>query len=369
MSKTESVNYIKQNNTINNSKIINWLLVTLIVTTIVLIILGYFFGWAPIGVIEYSYKADGSLEGVKNIKTLWDWLDLFIVPAFIALSIWWITRLDERNKAYQEKQDELNQKLREDQFRAEQQARDDLEREISINRQHQTTIESYFDRIASLILEWNLLSSSEDAAVRTIARAITLATLRSLDGNRKGRLIRFLAETKLINISKPILILSGADLRETELRKANLSSINLIRANLSNSALNQICLTRSHLIRCNLSKVNLSHANLREAKLDRANFTQSYLVEANFSQASLIKVCFKDADLRRAVFTLAKVNGTNFANADLRGTNLREVNLDGANLAGIKYDLTTIWPINFDITTLQTTPSPNLSHDVPPSAT
>ncbi len=42
MSKTESVNYIKQNNTINNSKIINWLLVTLIVTTIVLIILGYF---------------------------------------------------------------------------------------------------------------------------------------------------------------------------------------------------------------------------------------------------------------------------------------------------------------------------------------
>ncbi|MCB9418801.1 MAG: pentapeptide repeat-containing protein [Ardenticatenaceae bacterium] len=350
MSKIDSTNKDGKKVVNRDSKITAWLFITLILVISILVILGYIFSWAPIGVVKYSYKTDGTLEGVKDIKTLWDWLDLFIIPVLIAVGIWWITRLDEKAKWHQEKQDEINRKLREDQFRTEQQTKHDLEKELSIDTQRQVNLESYFDRITNLILEWGLLDSSDESAVRTIARAITLATFRGLDGHRKGRLVRFLAEAKLISGPQPKIILSGADMRQINLQKANFNNINLTRANLSNSMLNQINLNKAHLIRCKLTGATISHANLRQAKLDRANLNSSNLVETNLSDASLIKVSFKDADLRKAILTTAKVNGANFTNADLRGTDLQYTNLDGVKLFGVKYDSTTKWPKGFEIT-------------------
>jgi hypothetical protein len=49
-----------------------------------------------------------------------------------------------------------------------------------------------------LILDKRLRKSEEDDEIRNVARARTLAVLRSLDGNRKGHVVRFLCEAGLM---------------------------------------------------------------------------------------------------------------------------------------------------------------------------
>jgi uncharacterized protein YjbI with pentapeptide repeats len=69
-----------------------------------------------------------------------------------------------------------------------------------------------------LILEKGLRRSEEYAEIRDVARARTLAALRSLDGNRKGQVARFLHEADLIGalrkgqVIEAIIDLRGADL-------------------------------------------------------------------------------------------------------------------------------------------------------------
>ena len=52
-----------------------------------------------------------------------------------------------------------------------------------------------------LILDKGLRRSEKDAEIRDVARARTLTVLRSLDGDRKGQVLRFLHEADLIGRS------------------------------------------------------------------------------------------------------------------------------------------------------------------------
>ncbi len=119
-----------------------------------------------------------------------------------------------------------------------------------------------------MVLDKNLRESKQDDAVRATARARTLTVLRSIDGNRKGQVMRFLHEADLITgkvvreelgkrqVIGAIIDLSGADLSGADLMGTDLSHANLFYANLSHA----------NLFYANLSNANLSGANLRDAK-------------------------------------------------------------------------------------------------------
>ena len=67
--------------------------------------------------------------------------------------------------------------------------------------------------MAELLLE-KKLRTTENKEVRNVARTRTLAVLRTLDGTRKGIVLRFLKEAGLIDKEKTIVDLEGADLIE-----------------------------------------------------------------------------------------------------------------------------------------------------------
>jgi hypothetical protein len=96
-------------------------------------------------------------------KTLWDWLDLFIIPGVLAIGVWWLV------KTIRSVEGETAQQ------------RVAAERTIAEERDRESALQTYLDRITELMLHRDLHSSK---ALQEIARARTLTALRVLDKQR-----------------------------------------------------------------------------------------------------------------------------------------------------------------------------------------
>lgn len=69
--------------------------------------------------------------------------------------------------------------------------------------QREAALQAYIEKMSTLLLTQNLGDFSEDEEVRKIARGRTLTVLRRLDAERKGRVLRFLHESGLVDKDKP----------------------------------------------------------------------------------------------------------------------------------------------------------------------
>jgi hypothetical protein len=214
-----------------------WLIWALAVLTsaglVITTILGYWQRWAWTGL---------------ETKSAWDWLELLIIPAVLAIGGYLFSRADRKS-----------------------------EREIAQDRVQEEALQRYLDRMQELILDKGLRRSKEDEEIRemrSVSRARTLTVLRSLDGNRKGELVRFLHEADLIGkavrekwgewrATEAIIDLSGANLRNANLREAILRGADLSDTNLSGA----------DLFGANLLCADLSGANLKYAYMDCVNLT------------------------------------------------------------------------------------------------
>lgn len=248
---------------------------------------------------------------------LWNVLDLVIVPFVLAVGVYWLNRMQRKN-----------------------------ELEIETRREQETILDNYFDRMTELILERGLgksepehlldqylggaverfLALDLDSAkeeelnnevsseveienkVGTIARTLTLTTLRRLNGERKRKLLEFLYEAKLLTVKeKPF----GPTL---DMRDADLTMIDL-----SNAFLEGVV----------LSGADLSGADLSHAELLGADFSFTKLIGAKFDKATLSKIDLYSADLSKA---------------NLVEANLFDVEFEEKNII---YDAKTKWPKNF----------------------
>lgn len=140
--------------------------------------------------------------------------------------------------------------------------RDELDekRERELDLAIQKHLDDFRQEITALLLERNLGESKRGDPVQTIARTRTLDVLglEGLDGKRKGQIIKFLSESRLVNGSPPpIISLEGAELREADLHDLNLIGADLRRANL----------TRANLAGADLTNANLAGAAVRGVKL------------------------------------------------------------------------------------------------------
>lgn len=226
-------------------------------------------------------------------KTLWDWMQLLIIPVILAVG------------AYR-----LNESARKQEIKI-----------ASENRQ-ETALQTYLDKMTELLLD-KKLCESEVGEVIAVARARTLTVLRRLDGVPKGELLIFLYEANLISKYKTVINLAEADLRRADLYGANLSE-------------------------ANLSETFLDGANLRFADLCRANMTKAGLSWADLKWTKLRGVNLSNAVLIRADLSLTDLRGANLSNAVLDSTNLTLAKLSEVNLSGAEYNQNTIWPDNFD---------------------
>ena len=191
-------------------------------------------GW-PIGT---------GLEG----KTIWDWLQLAIIPVVLAGGALLFNRTEKKNEI------------------TIAETRKKSEQEIAKDRQREQALQNYIDKMTELLLQNNLRGSQVEDEVRVVARTRTLTTLGILDGMRKGTLLRFLFEAGLINKENVIVNLKGADLKDANLWNASLRS-----ANLEHTHLEGAILLKAGLMSVNLEGANLSGACLISANLQGAD--------------------------------------------------------------------------------------------------
>lgn len=167
-------------------------------------------------------------------KSLWDWIDLLGVPVAVAIIAGLFALAAQR----------VGERAR-------------VERELATDRAREETLQTFFDRITGLILENGLRESEEDSPVRAVAHARTHTAFRTLDGPRKGVLVRFLHDAKLIVKGQAVISLeladltysdlSGADLTDSDLRSANLRGADFKYANLQGADLRNAVVTYEQL--------------------------------------------------------------------------------------------------------------------------
>ena len=199
--------------------------------------------WAVrIAVVLVLLVAVGYYYGI----TLWDWLKLLVVPAAIAAGGLWFNR--------------------------QQQAR---VQEIESWRAQDEALQAYLDQMGQLLLDNDrpLRQSKEGDEVSILARARTLSALSQLDGKRKGVLIRFLSEARLIQ---------GTRGMESEVRSwtQHRPIIGLTAADLSNADLSDVDLTQALLAEASLRSASLRGADLSDTVLFDTDLTSADLLHA-----------------------------------------------------------------------------------------
>ena len=218
-------------------------------------------GFRPYRIKRETYHADSSNdtreETIVREKKLWDWLELLIIPAVLASGAALLTN-----------------------------ARTRADREAAEDKQREDRLQTYHVRMTELLLRENdegLRESKPEDVIRDIARTLTLSTLRTLDGTRKGALLRFLHESQLIDVRRegeetenPIVNLEDANLAEADLRFTRLEG-----ADLSLAYLRDADLTGANLQDANLTSAYLIGATLMGADLGGADLSLAYLRGAN----------------------------------------------------------------------------------------
>jgi hypothetical protein len=184
-------------------------------------------------------------------KTLWDWLDLLVVPAVLGIGALLF------NKATR-----------------------DREQRVSEDQRREEALQNYLDKMAELLLKEKLLEKKNDPddPVVDVAQVRTVTTLRILDADRRTVLFQFLRDSNLVDF-----ILAKASLAEADLSKTNMHSIDLSDANLERADLSGSNLYKANLHGANLYKANLSWADLSNAKLAKADLRNAELTRAKYN--------------------------------------------------------------------------------------
>jgi large-conductance mechanosensitive channel len=214
-------------------------LIAFVIALVVLAILGgYLLHW------DWT----GFNGNIKSGKTLWDWMQLLIIPFALAIIAIFFNRAERKN-----------------------------ERRIASDNQQETALQEYIKEISELLLHEKLRESQPGDEVRSIARVRTLTVLLRLDKERKYSLLQFLYESGLIEKNESLVKLLGAnfsniDLFRARIREADLSGTTLIEANLGGA----------YLQGTNLEWANLTRAVLSMSKLNKENLQCSLI--AKFSE-------------------------------------------------------------------------------------
>lgn len=205
-------------------------------------------------------------------KTLWDWLQLLLVPLAVVIVGSWFTVSESRRQEH-----------------------------IASERAQDASLQSFFTEIRNLILDEVKETSSAGDLKRAgltwdLARSITTTTLRQVTGRRRVEIVTFLYEANLIRVGslKSISLvgaeLSNVDLSNLDLRGIDLAGARLVKANLSGSKLEGASFTRSVMVGANIEGANLARAVLVGANCESAKLRSCILDKSELGEADFRKV-------------------------------------------------------------------------------
>jgi uncharacterized protein YjbI with pentapeptide repeats len=225
-------------------------------------------------------------EKIEPAKTLFDWLDLLIIPLSLGF-LGWLYKEAEKSKTERGEEE----------------------------RSRNESLNSFFNIITDLLKNHDL-SGSPSNQTKAMARTRINMTLSQLDGGRKGQLLQFLYESDLID---------------------NSPKLKLLGANFNAAILDQIVLGGSEIRGAFFKNASIKEANLNEiilnsSNLENANLSGSLVEKSDFAYSNLKNSKMKNMDL-----TTVDFEGADLTNADLRGSTIKQSQLDSIfNKKGIK---------------------------------
>lgn len=244
-------------------------------------------------------------------KTLWDWMELLVIPIVLALGAFFLNRSERA----------VERQIAEDRRKEDRKLADDraeLEREIAKDRQQEEALQTYLDRMSELLLEKRLETKKAGIEGRNVAKIRTVSILRVLNQERKKLVIKFLRDAKLITDTASIL-----------------NEIDMYGIDVIDLDFNKVFLQRVHFFKADFGVwANLREANLEGAQLIGAKLPGAFLNNADLQSAIMFRANLERADLE----------GANLANADLNEANLKGAKVTPEQLSRAKYLIGTIMP-------------------------
>ena len=276
---------------------------------------------AAVAVVRHGWTWTGLAH-----KTLWDWLQLLVVPLVLAGVAFALSAAQSGR----------------DQRREDRRAARELA--IAADARREEALRSYLQQMNELLLHERLAARTPSPA-RNVARTLTLTVVRQLDGVRKGLVVRFLFESGLLTSTSKLhsplwnpVRLRGADLRGASLRGtrfdygfAQLGDADWRGADFRDTSFPQgVDFTRADLRDTDFSEADIGAGGVVNPFdpgpiVRRTPFVNACLTGARFTGAFLAGVRFQFASgvhvsLRRA----------NLEDADFREAALGDVDLDDA---------------------------------------
>lgn len=226
------------------------------------------------GFNKYTIISSPAFEVIPQ-KFVWDWLDLLIIPVALLIFGSVFTYIGETRKRTLAEEDRQKDK-------AIAEINRNSEWKRLLDHQQEESLQNYIDKMTDLLLKEKLLLSEKKNEVRNVARVKTLATIRTLDGKRKGLVLKFLFDAGLINGEDPIIDIQFADFTNTDYKNAYLGNINLMNVDFSYSNLENV-----EFDKANLSKTNFTCASLREGIFSSTKFDKTIFVDTNFDGTTI----------------------------------------------------------------------------------
>lgn len=232
-----------------------------------------------VGIVLVLIVVDCMLYGTGLVgKTLWDWLQLAIIPFMLAGGGYVFSQVQKNN-----------------------------DQKIAQDNQQETALQAYIDKMSELLLHEQLGESSPPDKVVAIAQARTATVLRILDSARRASLIQFLSGANILLVCVKDS-LEGIDLQGANLAQLNLSGISLKRANLQKANLGQSRLIDATLDGANLRRAHLTDADLHKARFVGADLQGARLLSTNLEEAKFPGANLKNANLAYAVLHKASIS-------------------------------------------------------------
>ena len=294
------------------------------------VIASYVFNWTWTG-LPNQPSISGQPDGVP--KSLWDWMDLLIVPLVLAGGALMFSRLDTAND------------------RAIANERYVQERTIADERTREDVLQTYFSHMTELLLTGKLVT---DPSIKSVAHSRTLLALSRTDPSRKIAILQFLYESGLIRAPQPIIDLGNADLlglnfedfrslSGISLRLTRLDNTNLSFTFLEHADLSVTVITKCSFRMCSMEGIDMTAARVAYGKeleeiLARGEFTADFS-ECTMQNAKLRQLNVPGANFRRAQLAGSDLQNAKFSDADLTSADLRSCDLtftifEGAILKG-----------------------------------
>jgi len=345
-----------------------WIIISLIiiVVTFVIIILifnDYQLPWT--GINEDSSKKNSELEYVVPQKYLKDLFVLLIIPFFLAIIgnlFNLISSIQDRRSAEENRENEWKIS----------QANIEAERITNIDRQRENSLQSYFDTMGEFQLTETRVGAG--GPLRAMARAKTLATIRNLDGARKGLLLKFLFDAELVTGETPIINLAYADFSKMELssdkfygnsnlkyvdfNNAILRGIAFVDADLTNTDFTDADLQDAQFIGCLFNGTILlgtkgkeDKANLAGIKVIESKFTKVKIKNVNFTNSEWADCGFAQCEIINSDFTVTKMKNIKFQmnNPDFGERWFKDVDFNRAMIENVDFSGTKIFNTSFSV--------------------